>query len=249
MNVIKVKNLTKTYLIKKSLNEFFKEPFKRKYLTAINNISFDIGENEIVGLIGLNGAGKTTLLKIFSSLLTPDKGSVKIFNYDLEKDTNKIKKIISLINSEERSFYWRLTLKQNLEFFANLYNINKKLIKDKVENVLELADLTDKKNSRFDELSTGMKQRLNIARGLLNDPKLILLDEPTRGLDIKHADEIRSIIKKLSKDKTIIITSHNLEEISELCSKIIIMHKGKAVKIGKFKDIKSIFKRIIKNDK
>ena len=226
MHSIQIKNLTKKYLIKQGFKDFFKGNFKRKYLTALHNINLNVQENEILGIIGLNGAGKTTLLKIFSSLLTPDKGSIKIFNYDLTKNPEKVKYMIGLINSEERSFYWRLTVKQNLEFFASLYEVTKNKINHKVNQVLELVDLVDKKDTRFDSLSTGMKQRLAIARGLLSDPKVLLLDEPTKGLDIKHAEAIREIIKKISKGKTIIITSHNLNEISELCNKVVIIHEG-----------------------
>ncbi len=246
MDIIIVKNLTKKYIIKQSFKDILKGNFNRKYLTALHNLNFNIKENETVGLIGLNGAGKTTLLKIFSSLLIPDKGKIIVFNYDLNKDSEKIKKLIGLINSEERSFYWRLSVRQNLEFFASLYGLDKKKITSKINELLELVDLADKKNTRFDSLSTGMRQRLAIARGLLSDPKILLLDEPTKGLDIKHAEAIRKIIKKISKNKTIIITSHNLNEISELCNRVIIMHKGKIVNSGNFKDVESVFKRIIK---
>ena len=245
MYPIQIKNLTKKYLIKQNFKDYFNGNFKKKYLIALHNISFNVHENEILGLIGLNGAGKTTLLKIFSSLLIPDKGSIRIFNYDLHKDPENIKRLIGLINSEERSFYWRLTVKQNLEFFASLYGLDKKNFNHKINDLMKLVDLLDKKDARFDSLSTGMRQRLAIARGLLSDPKILLLDEPTKGLDIKHAEAIRKIIKKISKNKTIILTSHNLNEISELCDRVVIIHNGKIIKSGKFKNVENTFKRII----
>ena len=246
MYAIKVKNLTKKYPIKRNFKDIFKNPFYREYLTALNNISFNVEENEVIGLIGLNGAGKTTMLKLFSSLLIPDEGSIEIFGYGINKNSEQIKKMIGLVNSEERSFYWRLNLKQNLEFFADLYGLDKYEKKNKVNQVLNFVDLYKNKNMRFDSLSTGMKQRMSIARGILNDPKILLLDEPTKGLDIKHAEEIIKLIKKISKNKTIVITSNNLDEISQLCKKIIIIHNGRIIKIGKFKNIKNVFKNSIK---
>lgn len=204
-------------------------------VTAVDQVNLRITRKEIFGLVGPNGAGKTTLIKMLTTLILPTSGEAKVAGYDVVKSEYQVRKMVGLVTSNERSFYWRLTGRKNLDFFASLYKIPGRVAKERIENLFELLDLKDAADKRFDSYSTGMKQRLAIARGLLSKPNIIFMDEPTKGVDPIGTTEIIEIIKKkIVKEwhSTLLITSHNLREIERLCDRIAIMNKGRIIALG-----------------
>jgi len=237
--MIKVQNIHKSYITKKRKG-IFKKEFNS--VDAVKNVSMVIEKGKIVGLLGINGAGKTTTIKMLSTLLEPDKGSIQIDNYDLEKDSMKIKRKINMISGGERMLYYRLTAQENLWYYGSLYGIPKNILTDRISNILDLVGLKEKKDIPVERFSKGMKQRLQIARGLINDPDYIFMDEPTLGLDISIAKGVRQYIKKISKDKNkgILLTSHYINEVEELCDYIYIMHDGEIIYEGSPKSISNI---------
>jgi ABC-2 type transport system ATP-binding protein len=225
VNAISIQNLSKTYptsfpRLKKFLGLEVKQPVE-----ALKTISFEIAKGEIFGLIGRNGAGKTTLTKIIATLVQPTSGQVLVNGYDSVKDEVKVRSLIGLATAEERSFYWRLTSEQNMLFFARLYGIKDNPARKRIAELFEELGLTELIKRRFSELSTGNKQRLAVARALLPNPQVLLLDEPTRSLDPLAAANMRELILSL-KDVSILLTSHNLSEVEELCRRVAIISKG-----------------------
>lgn len=215
MGAINVKNLRRVYKTKKG------------EVVAINNLSFDIEKGEIFGLLGPNGAGKTTTIKILSTLLLPSMGEVTINSMDLIKDRNQIRHQIGIILGGERGLYWRLTARENLYYFAELYNLSRKEYKKRVDSLLNLVGLENSADRLVETYSKGMKQRLHFARGLLNSPEIIFMDEPTLGLDPHVAVYLRGLVKDLSKKgTTILYTSHYMSEADELCDRIAIIKSG-----------------------
>ena len=222
---VSIKNLSKTYPPSfPRVKKFFRLNIKPS-VEALKNVSFDIGEGEIFGLIGKNGAGKTTLTKIIATLVQPTDGQVSVKGFDSVKDEVKVRSLIGLATAEERSFYWRLTAEQNLLFFARLYGIKDASAKGRIAELFEELSLTELARRRFSELSTGNKQRLAIARALLPQPPILLLDEPTRSLDPLAASDLRNLLGAL-KGVSVLLTSHNLAEIEELCSRVAIISSG-----------------------
>lgn len=197
---------------------------------ALSNISFEINEGEIWGLLGPNGAGKTTTIKIMSTLLAPTHGTVKIMGFDSFNQAKKIRPHINVINGSERGLYWRLSGYDNLSYFCDLYNIPQKNQNSLISSLLELVGLSDRGADRVETYSKGMKQKLQIAKGLINDPKILFMDEPTIGLDPISAQSLRRLILELKKQgKTIILTTHYMQEAYELCDTIAIIKDGKII--------------------
>ncbi|CEO61273.1 ABC transporter ATP-binding protein [Streptococcus pneumoniae] len=205
---------------------------------ALKGITFSIERGEIFGLLGPNGAGKSTTIKILSTMLLPTSGKVEISGYDIYKEERKIREKINFIFGGERSLYFRLSAEDNLFYFADLYKIPRKKQLEIVPCLLELVGLGDVANRRVETFSKGMKQRLQIARALLNDPEIIFLDEPSIGLDPVGALELRNIIKGLAqRGKTILLTTHYMPEAEELCDRIAIINHGEIVTCGTIEEI------------
>ncbi len=243
---VSISNLSKTYPTQfERLKRFFRRPVKPP-VEALSDVSFDIHEGEIFGLIGKNGAGKTTLTKIIATLVQPTSGSVSVKNFDSVKDETRVRSLIGLAIAEERSFYWRLTVEQNLMFFARLYGLSDTEARKRIITTLKQLQFEELASRRFAELSTGNKQRLAVARALLPNPPVLLLDEPTRSLDPIAAANLRSIIASLSKTETpvtILLTSHNLAEIEELCERVAVIHKGEIRAIDTPKNLRLLHKQ------
>lgn len=206
------------------LKKFFKIPIKPA-VEALRNISFEIENNEIFGLIGRNGAGKTTLTKIVATLVQPDGGTVTVNGYDSVKNEVRVRSLVGLATAEERSFYWRLTAEQNMMFFARLYGFKDRDARERIGDLFARLDLSKLARRNFSELSTGNKQKLAIARALLPSPLVLLLDEPTRSLDPLAAANLRELIASL-ENVSILLTSHNLSEIEELCGRVGVISNG-----------------------
>jgi len=218
MSIIEIENLCKNYKTKKALKE----------------LSLEINQGELFGLLGVNGAGKTTLIKILCGLTKKNSGSVKISGYDLEKDIDKIKEIID-ISPQETSVANNLSVKENLEFFSNIYGSGQDVIND----IVETFSLEEVLSQKAKTLSGGYKRRLSIAIALVSKPQILFLDEPTLGLDVFARRELWTIIKKLHKSITIILTSHYLEEIENLCDRVAILSHGQLLKTGTIEEIKT----------
>ncbi|MBA2732727.1 MAG: ABC transporter ATP-binding protein, partial [Acidobacteria bacterium] len=228
--VISIDCLSKTFPIPLAgLKQFFHRPVKPP-VEALSEVSFDVHAGEIFGLIGRNGAGKTTLTKIIATLVQPTSGSVTVNNYDSVRDDKKVRAQVGLATAEERSFYWRLTVEQNLMFFARLFGLSDMLARRRIIELVEQFELKEIVSRRFGELSTGNKQRMAFARAMLAKPPVLLLDEPTRSLDPLAAARMRSLINRLAGGDppvTILLTSHNLAEVEELCARVAIIGGGR----------------------
>jgi ABC-2 type transport system ATP-binding protein len=227
---IAIRNLSKTYPGPFELRTLLRRPARKQPAPALSDVSFDVDEGEIFGLLGPNGAGKTTLTKIVATLVQPTTGVVTVKGFDSVTESAALRRLIGLAAAEERSFYWRLTVEQNLMFFARLYSIPKQKARARIAELLTQLDLEQSRAKRFGELSTGNKQRMALARALLNTPPILLLDEPTRSLDPLAAARMRSFIGSLAAGDppvTILLTSHNLNEIEELCRRIAIISHGR----------------------
>lgn len=220
MDAIKVSNLTKKF----------------KNVLAVNNISFNVKEGEIFGVLGLNGAGKTTTIKMMSGLTRPTSGNIKVFDYDIYKDINKIKSIIG-VSPQESAIANNLTVKENIELMASLYFKDKAKIKNNTERVINNLGLESYINRRAKTLSGGYKRRLSIAMALVTNPRILFLDEPTLGLDVINRHELWNVINSIRGKVTIILTSHYMEEISALVDDIAIMKNGKILMINNLETI------------
>jgi ABC-2 type transport system ATP-binding protein len=226
---ISINHLSKTYPVpfarlKTLLRRTFKPPVE-----ALRDVSFNVETGQIFGLIGRNGAGKTTLTKIIATLVQPTSGTVSVNNHDSVVEDEHVRSQLGLAGAEERSFYWRLTGEQNLLFFARLYGMSDKAATVRIQELFSTFELHEVSRRRFGELSTGNKQRLAVARALLSNPPVLLLDEPTRSLDPLAASRMRELIKSLARKEpptTILFTSHNLAEVETLCDRVAIISRG-----------------------
>lgn len=230
MSAISVRNLSKTYPVPfRRLRAFFRRPVKDP-VEALRDVSLEVETGEIFGLIGRNGAGKTTLTKIIATLVQPTTGSVAVRGHDSVSSDEQVRREIGLATAEERSFYWRLTSEQNLMFFARLHGLSDRIANTRINDLLAKLELEEVARRRFGELSTGNKQRLAVARAMLTNPPVLLLDEPTRSLDPLAAARTREMIRSLAQQDppvTIFLTSHNLSEVETLCARVAIISRGR----------------------
>jgi ABC-2 type transport system ATP-binding protein len=213
---------------------------RTKDVEAVRGVSFDVGEGELFGLLGPNGAGKTTTIKMLITLLIPTAGTARVLGYDVVKDAREVRKRIGYVFGGERGVYERLSGYDNLRYFAELYGVPPRIQKQRIEELLELVGLVGREHERAEGYSRGMKQRLHVARGLLHDPPVLFLDEPTIGLDPVGARELRSTIASLTAaGKTILMTTHYMFEADSLCDRIAVISQGKIVAEGTPVELKS----------
>jgi ABC-2 type transport system ATP-binding protein len=207
--------------------------------TAVDHITFDVKRGEVFGLLGPNGAGKTTTIRMLSTLTRPTEGTATVGNYDVVKDDNEVRKLVGLV-SEKIIMYDRLTAKENLWFFGKLYNIPKDVLNTRIDELLQLVQLSKWKNSQVGTFSSGMRQRMNVIRALLNMPEVLLLDEPTLGLDPQSTVEVREFIRKINRENqaTIILTTHMMIEADMLCDRIGIIDHGRIVALDTSANLK-----------
>lgn len=203
---------------------------------AVNNISFTAGENQIVGFLGPNGAGKSTTMKIITGFLEANSGNVTVNGIDVNKDPLEAKKNIGYL-PEANPLYYEMYVREYLHFIASLHNITN--AKERIEEVIKLTGLTLESNKKTGQLSKGYKQRVGLAAALIHDPKVLILDEPTSGLDPNQIVEIRQLIKNLGKDKTVLFSSHILQEVETVCDRVIIINRGNIVADDTLKNLQA----------
>jgi len=211
---------------------------------ALTDVSFSVGRGEMIGLLGANGAGKTTLLKIITTLLYPTSGRVLIDGMDVSASPNQVRRKIGLVTCDERSFYWRLTGRQNLSFFGALYGLTREQVQERGESLLEMLGLAAAANERYQGYSSGMKQKLAIARGLLADPAIVFYDEPTRSLDPLSAQNVREWIRSMrasSPGQTHVIATNQLSEAEQLCDRVVILARGRLIAQGTIREIREAY--------
>ncbi|MCE4616885.1 MAG: ABC transporter ATP-binding protein, partial [Aeropyrum sp.] len=214
---------------------------KGKTVRALDGVSLRIKTGELYSILGPNGAGKTTLIKILSTLLLPDSGYARVAGYDVVREADMVRMRIGVVLGGERALYWRLSAWDNLWFFSQLYGIPPGEARRLIRHLLDLVGLAEWANVRVENFSKGMKQRLHIARGLLNDPEVLLLDEPTIGLDPVAAREVRGIVRRVvSEGRTVILTTHYMWEAEELSDRVAIMGGGRILAEGSPEELRSI---------
>lgn len=226
--VIEVRDLRRDYVTSKGL-------LRRKTQTvrAVDGVSFTVERGEIFGLLGQNGAGKTTTIKMLITLLAPTSGVCRVLGCDTFGQEKQIRPRINFIFGGEMGVYRRLSARDNLKYFGNLYGVPPRLRDERIEEILRLVDLEEAADRLAETYSKGMLQRLQIARGLINDPEIVFMDEPTVGLDPLGARMLRDIIRRLrDAGKTVLLTTHYLPEAEELCDRMVILNRGKIAASG-----------------
>lgn len=222
--MIKVQALTKTF----------------KNISAVDNISFEVNNGEIVGLLGENGAGKTTTLRMLATMLRPTSGTALINNYDVNKDPENVRGEIGILFGGEVGLYDRLTGRENISYFAQLNGMSKEETEKSIKYLAKNLEIEEYLDRRVGKFSRGMKQKISIARSIVHNPSVVLFDEPTSGLDVTAARIVQDFIKKCKSDnKAVIFSSHSMAEVEKLCDRIIIIHKGKIVETGTIESLKS----------
>ena len=237
--IIKVDRIKKSFYLRGWRTLLLRRP--PRCVNALFDVSLSVGKGEVLGLLGPNGAGKTTLIKILATLMLPDGGNASIAGQDVAQSPELVRAKIGLVNTNERSFYWRLTGKQNLDFFAKLYNLRGSKQHQRVNELLAFVGLVDKVNMPFMTYSTGQRQRLAIARSLLSDPEVLLFDEPTSSLDpVGSAELIKFVKQELvgENKKTVIWCTHDLNEAEKVSDQIAIINQGKVVIQGDIQQVK-----------
>jgi ABC-2 type transport system ATP-binding protein len=213
----------------------------REEKVAVKDVSFRLPPGQVTGLLGLNGAGKTTTIKMLSTLLLPTTGRITVDGLDMQQHTTAIRKRVNMIAGGERMVYWRLTGRENLWYFAQLYDVEPRGLNERIDYLLQLVGLEDAADTVVERYSKGMKQRLQIARGLINDPAYLFLDEPTIGLDAPIARELRTTIRKFGEEgKGVLLTSHYLKEVEELCTYVYVIDQGSIVAQGSPEELKTL---------
>ena len=234
--VLSVRGLTKTFPVRRGWVDTLRRPFARaERTTVVDDVSFDVGRAEFFGLLGANGAGKTTLFRMLGTQLLPDSGTATIAGADVVRSPHAVRRLLTPVVADERSLNWRLTARENLELFAVLYGVARDRMASRVAELLETVELHDTGSKMVGTFSSGMKQRLLIARALLPQPRVLLLDEPTRSLDPVSARRFRRFLQEEIAGRqqcTVLLATHNAEEAFELCNRVAVLDRGKLLAIG-----------------
>jgi ABC-2 type transport system ATP-binding protein len=240
-NFILARAVKMLFPVTKRYRELLLHPTRpRRVVTALKSISLEVQKGERIALLGPNGAGKTTLLKLIGGLLLPTEGEIVVNGYSTLRHNDAARKSVGFVLNEERSFFWRLTAKQNLEFFASLDNLSGKAMDDRIRELIQFVGLESHSEKTVSTYSSGMKQRLALARGLIAEPEVLILDEPTRALDPVACEELNDlIVERLHKGsrKTLLIATHRLEEATRLCDKVLIINQGQIMAFDRISDL------------
>ncbi|MDV3103762.1 ABC transporter ATP-binding protein [Thermococcus waiotapuensis] len=237
MPAIEVNDLRKSYPKRIPL------PFRPvEWVEALKGVSFKVEKGELFGLLGPNGAGKTTTIKILTTLLEPSGGSAKVLGYDVVTQAREVRRRINLVAEGERTLYWRLSAYENLRYFASIYYVPKDEAEKRIRELLQLVGLWERRNDLVMGFSRGMKQRLAIAKALINDPEVLFLDEPTLGLDVQSAVFVREFVERLVREegKTVLLTTHYMAEAEKLCDRIAIIDHGRIIALDTPENLKKL---------
>jgi ABC-2 type transport system ATP-binding protein len=211
---------------------------------ALDNVNLKIRSGELFGLLGPNGSGKTTTIKCLSTILIPDSGKAFVNGFDTQKETTMVRASLGMVVGGERTLYWKLTARDNLMYFASLYKMRRSYAKKRIDELLDMFHLSDRADERLEDYSTGMRQKIAIARALLHDPPILLLDEPTLGLDPSFSRQLRAQIKELSEKhgKTVLLTTHYMDEADRLCDRVAFINDGRIVAVDTPNRLKAMVK-------
>jgi ABC-2 type transport system ATP-binding protein len=226
--IVKATALRKHFRSGTNFVDLFRGRLRGRWINVLRGLDFEIRRGEILGIMGPNGAGKSTLLRLLCGLLVPDSGSLLVFGKEIQQAGTDLRRRVCFINCDERSFSWRLSGLQNLEFFAALCDLRGERVKQRIARALEVTCLGDQAQRPVREYSSGMRQRLALARGLLGDPELFLFDEPTRAVDPVAAMRLRRLIKQNVEQErhTAIVATHNFEDVYDLCNRVLVLDQG-----------------------
>ena len=240
-SIISVREVTMRFPIAKRYREIVFHPFRpRRVCTALTRASLEVAKGDRIAVMGPNGAGKTTLLKLIGGLLVPSEGEIVVSGFNTVHNNTAARRSVGFVFNEERSFFWRLSAVQNLEFFGALDNLRGADLRNRIRELIHLVGLEASADKLVGEFSSGMKQRLALARGLIADPQVLILDEPTRALDpVACEDLVDLILSRVysGSGKTLMIATHKLEEAMELCNKVLVIDSGRINAFDPIKDL------------
>lgn len=237
---IEATDLGRVYKIRNNRQEKFKE------LSALINVNLTVQKGELFGLLGPNGAGKTTLIKILTTLLSPSNGMAKVAGFDVQKYPEEVRKRINMVSGGETSGYGLLTVRENLWMFAQFYGIESAEANRRIKMLTEIVGISDRLTTKSSDLSTGLRQKMNIVRGFLTDPEVLFLDEPTLGLDVEASRDVREFIKRWMHDdenRTLLLTTHYMAEADELCDRVAIINQGKVLACDSPSNLKKLLQK------
>lgn len=241
IGTVRIKDLSKTYHVKQRKGLFKSE---HHLVEALQHITLDVQRGEVFGLLGPNGAGKTTLIKIITTLLLPTGGDAWINGYHVQKEANQVRASVGCMLMGERGLYWKLTGRENLEYFGALYHLSPSERHRRAKEILDLLNMGDLANRTVETYSSGQKMKLAFGKALINDAPLLILDEPTNTLDVPSASELRAIVRHLNAEgKTVIYTTHIMAEAETLCDRVAIIDFGKLLAIGSVDELKASLQR------
>jgi ABC-2 type transport system ATP-binding protein len=238
---IRLEHLGKTYVKRRTMQDLVLHPFRKaERVEGLCDVDLQVPKGSLFGLLGPNGAGKTTLLKILAGLILPTVGRAVVLDHDVATEDLRVKALLGFVTADERSFYWRLSGEDNLIFFARLFGLRAADARRRARDLIATMELQEVAKRQFLSYSSGMKQRLGIARALLHDPPILCLDEPTRSLDPIAAKHLRRFIGDVlnrQRGKTVVLATHNLQEAETLCDRLAVLHKGRLLKAGRLADL------------
>jgi ABC-2 type transport system ATP-binding protein len=237
--MVEISGLTKSFPVRAGWRSILGGGDRR---TVLKSVNLRIEQGEVFGLLGPNGAGKTTLIKILSGLVSPGGGTIRVDGLDVAKNTVEVRRRIGLVHGDERSFFWRLSLRENLRFYSTLYRIPRSLSEPRIVELAELLGLGDALDREMHSFSSGMRQRAALARGLIHDPALIVLDEPTRSLDPIGAEDVRMIVadRVAAGGRTVLIATHLMIEAESLCDRLVLIDSGFEVFTGTVSQLRAL---------
>lgn len=233
--LLEIRGISKRFPLRRGWMDTLRRPFAAEYVPVVSDVSCEVGAGEFFGLLGHNGAGKTTLFKMLATLVIPDTGTATIAGYDVVRDAAQVRRVLAPVIADERSLHWRLSARENLRLFATLQGLRGAAALRSADEMLEAVELTETGEKMAGRFSSGMKQRLLIARALLARPRVLLLDEPTRSLDPISARRFRNFLREEVSGRqgcTVLLATHNTEEALELCHRVGVLDHGELLAVG-----------------